>query len=162
VPVIPTAGRSVNPTQVGLFDGRFVAVTKEGDWWGTTVYLDTAPAPEGPWTTYTAFALDPPCDECNTYFASIVPYGADAGSFIVTLSVNTWSGTDLDHYVPMFLRVDAPRALTAAAAHAAIHAAVGDGAETTRLLPSACSSSATQCASRASIRPSPSRRWFSV
>ncbi len=43
VPVIPTEGRDVNPTQVTLIDGRFVAVTKVGDWWGRSIVLDVAP-----------------------------------------------------------------------------------------------------------------------
>ena len=57
VPVIPRENRLVNPTQV-TFDGRqFVAVTKEGDWWGDTIYLDVAPSAQGPWRTYSTIAV---------------------------------------------------------------------------------------------------------
>ena len=57
VPVIPQEGRIVNPTQVAVHNGQFVAVTKEGDWWGNTIYLDVAPAAEGPWRTYSAILV---------------------------------------------------------------------------------------------------------
>ena len=107
-PVIPTGGRPVNPTQVALHDGRFVAVTKVGDWWGVTITLDVAAAAEGPWHTYETITVEPECTGCNTYFASVVPYGADQGSFMIGLSGNTWTGDDLDHYTPTFLRVPVP------------------------------------------------------
>jgi hypothetical protein len=108
VPVIPTEGRAINPTQVAVFEGRFVAVTKEGDWWGTTIELDVAPAPEGPWTTYDELTVDSEGDRFNNYFASFVPYGADDSSFVVGLSCNTSEGDDLAHYSPIFFRVPAP------------------------------------------------------
>lgn len=91
-----------------MFDGSFVAVTKVGDWWGDTIVLDTAQSAEGPWATYDSIRLEPQCDGCNNYFASIVHYGADESSFMIGLSHNTWSGDDLDHYSPTFLRVPAP------------------------------------------------------
>ncbi len=108
IPVIPTDGRPVNPAQVALLDGRFVAVTKVGDWWGDTIVLDVAVSAEGPWHTYGTIAVEPECAGCNTYFASVVPYGADDDSFVVGLSGNVWTGDDLDHYTPTFLRVPAP------------------------------------------------------
>ena len=105
--VIPTSGRSINPAQIAVFDGRFVAVTKVGDWWGRTIELDAAEAPQGPWQNYETIPVEPECDGCNTYFASIMPYGADADSFIVGLSCNTWDGDGhaVGHYTPTFLRV---------------------------------------------------------
>ena len=108
VPVMPRDGRSVNPTQVALHDGRFVAVTKVDDWWGATIHLDVAPAAEGPWRTYATIPGPRECDRCNSYFASVVPYGADDGSFWIGVSINTWGGDDLAHYAPMFLTVPAP------------------------------------------------------
>jgi hypothetical protein len=107
-PVIPTEGRAINPTQVELLDGVFVAVTKVGDWWGNEIVLDAAPAPEGPWTTYGTVAVSVPCDDCDTYFASIVPFGADEDTFVVALSCNVWEGVDLEHYRPLFLAVPRP------------------------------------------------------
>jgi hypothetical protein len=111
VAVIPVDGRDVNPTQVAVVDGRFVAVTKVGDWWGREIVLDAAPAPEGPWTTYDRVRIEPECDRCNTYFASVVPFGADGSSFVVGLSCNVWGPVELDHYAhyrPMFVRVPLP------------------------------------------------------
>ena len=109
VPVIPTDGRPVNPTQVVVSDGRFVAVTKVGDWWGETIVLDVSPAAEGPWHTYETITVEPSCERvCNTYFASVVPYGADESSFVVGLSHNTFPGDDLSRYAPTFLRVPTP------------------------------------------------------
>lgn len=107
-PVIPREGRAVNPSQITLFEGRFVAVTKVGDWWGDTIYLDVAAVAEGPWHTYATVTVAPGDDDGNTYFASIVPYGADETSFVVGISRNTWSGDDPDHYSPMFIRIPAP------------------------------------------------------
>lgn len=112
VPVIPCDDRKVNPTQVAVYNGRFVAVTKEGDWWGDVIYLDVAPAPEGPWQTYWSTLVQAECDLCNTYFASIVPFGAVEDSFIIALSCNSWTGDDLDHYNPTFMRVPARRSWT--------------------------------------------------
>jgi hypothetical protein len=107
-PVIPTEGRPVNPTQVVRWNGMFVAATKVGDWWGDQIVLDVAPAATGPWTTYATVEVVPECDGCNTYFASIVPYGADESSFVVGLSCNTWTGVCTEHYTPTFLRVPTP------------------------------------------------------
>jgi hypothetical protein len=107
--VIPGEDRSINPTQVALLDGRFLAVTKVGDWWGTTILLDVADAPQGPWSTVDTIPIEKECEDCNTYFASIVPYGADADSFIVGLSCNTFGDEhDHGHYTPTFLRVRVP------------------------------------------------------
>lgn len=108
VAVIPQEDRDVNPTQIALLDGRFVAVTKVGDWWGETIVLDVAPAAEGPWRTVDTIPVEPECDSCNTYFASVVPYGADQNSFVVGLSCNTWGGHDHDHYTPTFFRLALP------------------------------------------------------
>jgi hypothetical protein len=105
VPVIPREGRSINPTQV-MFDGRrFVAVTKEGDWWGTAVYIDTAPAAQGPWTTRTVLRAQPLCADCTTYFASFVPYREGTDRLIVGLSNNTWDGSPGRYYRPTFFSV---------------------------------------------------------
>ncbi|MCU0261751.1 MAG: hypothetical protein MUE78_12090, partial [Ilumatobacteraceae bacterium] len=61
VGVMPTLGRLINPSQV-VFDGsRFVAVTKEGDWWGTKVLVDVAPAAQGPWRTVAEYTSIPLC-----------------------------------------------------------------------------------------------------
>ncbi|MGH9133009.1 MAG: hypothetical protein ACRDZZ_03670 [Ilumatobacteraceae bacterium] len=108
VPVIPRGDRLVNPTQV-MFDGyQFVAVTKEGDWWGDTIYLDVAPAAEGPWITYATIDVPSECSICNTYFASFVPWRAADGALIVGLSRNTFEGVFTGLYSPRFLTAPGP------------------------------------------------------
>jgi len=111
VPVIPRDGRSINPSQIARWEGRFVAVTKVDDWWGDSIVLDVADRANGPWTTYAEISVTPACDGCNTYFASIVPFGAGDRTFVIGLSCNAWSGEYTAHYNPTFLRVPAPTRL---------------------------------------------------
>ena len=59
---MPTRSRSVNPSQIRFTGTEYVAVTKVGDWFGTTIFLDRAPAPQGPWTTYARVRVYPKCD----------------------------------------------------------------------------------------------------
>ncbi len=93
VSVMPGAGRSINPTQVRFTDGEFLAVTKVGDWFGDTIYLDRAPTAHGPWTNYARLPAPTKCTKsvCNTYFASWVPGTAD-GDHVIGLSHNRWDG----------------------------------------------------------------------
>ncbi len=109
-PVIPTAGRTINPSQIRWTGSEFVAVTKVGDWFGTTVFLDRAPAAEGPWTTYARVRVDPKCDPatCNTYFASWVPPNVSDGVWTIGLSNNRWDGQVSPVNRPTFLTVPAP------------------------------------------------------
>jgi hypothetical protein len=107
-PVIPRENRRVNPTTV-MFDGsKFIAVTKEGDWFGNTIYLDVAPSAQGPWSTYHTILVPDECSICNTYFASFVPWRAIDGSLIVGLSRNTYEGVFTGLYSPRFLTAPAP------------------------------------------------------
>ena len=108
VAVIPTEGRAVNPTQVAVVDDTFVAVTLADDWWGDTVHLDVAPTAHGPWTTYDTVTVDPVCAECNTYFASIVPFGATDTSISVAVSNNHWDGDVMAHYRSTVIDVPTP------------------------------------------------------
>ncbi len=109
-PVIPSAGRSVNPSQVRWTGSEFVAVTKVNDWFGTTVFLDRAPAAQGPWTTYARMRVDPKCDPtvCNTYFASWVPFNVSGGQWMIGLSNNRWDGRVSEINRPTFLTVPPP------------------------------------------------------
>jgi hypothetical protein len=94
--------RKVNPMQVA-FDGRcWVAVTKEGDWWGDTIYLDTARTPTGPWRTTASIPVSPFGDpnEYNTYFASFIK--SNRRTRIIGLSNNRWDGVLSAAYRPTF------------------------------------------------------------
>lgn len=98
--------RDVNPMQIHHRDGRWLAITKGGDWWGEYVYFDVAASPTGPWTT-TAVVHAPqlsPTDETNTYFASFVP-SQSSDSEVVSLSNNRWDGELSDVYRPTFFTV---------------------------------------------------------
>ncbi len=117
VPVIPMAGRSINPSQVRWTGSGFVAVTKVGDWFGTTVFLDRAPAAQGPWQTYARIRVDPKCDplECNTYFASWVPTSMTGSRWMIGLSNNRWDGAVSEINRPTFLVVPPPGQFSLAA-----------------------------------------------
>jgi hypothetical protein len=103
--IAPGAGpngetRVINPMQIALVEGHWIAVTKEGDWWGTTTYLDTAPSPMGPWTSVAAIPAESFGSDFNTYFASIV--AGDADGIVVGLSNNRWDGAASNAYHPTF------------------------------------------------------------
>lgn len=110
VPVMPTRSRSVNPSQIRFTGTEFVAVTKAGDWFGTTIHLDRSPAPQGPWTTYARMRVYPKCEPvtCNTYFASWVPTSITGGQYVVGLSHNRWDGVVSSVNRPTFFTVPAP------------------------------------------------------
>ena len=108
VPVIPTTDRAVNATQVRYEGGRFVAVTKEGDWWGDTIYLDVAPTAAGPFVTYATIPVSARCGTCNTYFASFLPGRAASGRLVLGLSNNSFDGPFTGWYSPTFLTAPAP------------------------------------------------------
>ena len=99
------AARAVNPMQVARVGARWIAVTKEGDWWGTRIYLDVAASPVGPWTTTAMLAAVPlgAAEVHNTYFASLV--SIEDGAAVVALSNNRWDGLPSDSYRPTFRTV---------------------------------------------------------
>jgi hypothetical protein len=76
--------RAVNPMQFRHDAGQWIAVTKVGDWWGHSIYLDAAPAPTGPWTTAAVVPIEPlgESSEFNTYFASFVSTPASPSSAV--------------------------------------------------------------------------------
>ena len=88
--------------QVVDVGGRWIAVTKEGDWWGSRIYLDEAPGPSGPWTTVGVIEPRPLGRPrlFNTYFASLA-VTAD-GPLVVGLSNNRWDGRRTSAYRPTF------------------------------------------------------------
>lgn len=109
MPVMPTAGRPINPAQVQRIGDVFVAVTKQGDWFGDTVTVDVSRSAHGPWTPVEEIRVTPLCEEdCNTYFASIVSTSSPGSRIVVGLSNNTWSGELSNWYRPTFLSIDVP------------------------------------------------------
>jgi hypothetical protein len=96
------APRQINPMQVVHVRGRWLAVTKDGDWWGSRIYLDEAPAATGPWNT--VGITDPrPLGRArlfNTYFANLAV--ANDGRLVLGLSNNRWDGRRSTAYRPTF------------------------------------------------------------
>lgn len=108
--VMPTGLRRINPSQVMWTGSQFLAVTKEGDWLGNTIYLDHAPTAHGPWSNYARVPAIPKCSAnvCNTYFASWIPPIAPAGGLVVGLSHNRWDGMVSPVNRPTFIPVPPP------------------------------------------------------
>jgi hypothetical protein len=113
VAVLPTEGRAINPSQIRFDGDEFVAVTKVDDWFGSTIFLDRAPAAQGPWTTYAQMPAFPKCSSaCNTYFASWIPSTATGSGAsnrsVVGLSHNRWDGIVTSVNRPTYFAVPNP------------------------------------------------------
>ena len=68
---------AANPMSVQFFGDVFVSVTKADDWWGTVIYVDRAPSPQGPWTTVQSINVlnDRKCsNNCGNYSAFLMPW----------------------------------------------------------------------------------------
>jgi len=105
VNVVPS-GRFVSASQMyRTGPGKYVSITKVGDWFGDTIEIDVASNPQGPFTTVRTIATPAKCPICNTYFASLVPYRASDGSMIIGLSNNVFGPTDLSRYDPSFFAI---------------------------------------------------------
>ena len=96
--------RNVNPVSVQYLDGEFVSASKEGDWWGTTIYIDRATNPAGPWTTTAKLLPSERCGTCNTYFASLMPWLDDRGALVLALSSNAWDMRGVAYRNPWIYR----------------------------------------------------------
>lgn len=101
VNIVP-GDRLVNASQMYLINGKWVAITKVGDWFGTRIEIDVADRPEGPYQNVRTIATPAKCDGCNTYFASLVPYPASDGSMLIGISNNVFGPIDLSRYHPTF------------------------------------------------------------
>jgi hypothetical protein len=101
VNIVP-GDRLVNASQMYLLDGKWVAITKVGDWFGTKIVIDVASQPQGPYTNVRTIATPPKCDGCNTYFASLLPFRGSDGSLLIGLSNNVFGPLDLSRYHPTF------------------------------------------------------------
>ena len=105
VNVVP-GGRLVSASQMySVAPGKYVAITKVGDWFGGTIEIDLASHPQGPFTTVRTIAVPAACRDCNNYFATILPFGTADGSWIVGLSNNIFGPVDLSRYDPSFFAI---------------------------------------------------------
>ena len=92
VPIDVTADGASNPMQPRLIDGIWMSVVKVNDWNGSAVRLDTAPAPQGPWTTVQTVTVPSRTVDgrTNTYAAHLMPWRSTTGNLIVAISNNAW------------------------------------------------------------------------
>ncbi|MEM9038843.1 MAG: hypothetical protein AAGD33_02990 [Actinomycetota bacterium] len=96
-----------NPAQVRFDGDRFVLIEKRDDWWGRTVEIGVAAAPEGPFQHVASVDEPLKCDRarCNTYFAAWVPWRDPSGDHIWSIGHNRWDGRTAQHleiYRPTF------------------------------------------------------------
>lgn len=79
---------AASPVSVQWFGDVFVMASKVSDWWGTTLEIDRATSPEGPWTNVKRFNIvnDRKCDNCGNYGAFLMPWLDDTGNMTVALS----------------------------------------------------------------------------
>ena len=102
VPVMQTAGRMVNASQIVRSNNSWMAITKVGDWWGDRILVERASRAIGPFTVVADMAAVPKCAvDCNTYFASWIP-SPDPTRLIFGLSHNRWDGIATEVYRPTF------------------------------------------------------------
>ena len=76
--------------QPRVIDGMWLSVVKVGDWNGSAVRVDVAPAPEGPWVTVQTVTVPTRTVDgrTNTYAAQLMPWRSDTGNLVVAISNN--------------------------------------------------------------------------
>jgi hypothetical protein len=112
---------ATNPMQPRLIDGMWISVVKPDDWKGSTVRVDVAPAPEGPWTTFETATVPTRTDDgrTNTYAATLMPWRSANGNLVVSISNNAWQMDPLAFdnptlYQPRLFELGAPPGLQTA------------------------------------------------
>ncbi len=122
VPISTDASGASNPMQPRLLDGMWISVVKPDDWAGSSVRVDVAPAPEGPWTTWRTVTVPTRTDDgrTNTYAAELMPWRSASGNLVVSISNNAWQMDPLAFdnptlYQPRLFEIAAPPELPVAA-----------------------------------------------
>ena len=107
--------RQTYALQPRLIDGVWVSVTKPGDWFGNDIVVDTAPAPQGPWTRVRTMAAPTKTIDgtTNTYLPHLLPWRSPLGNLVVTMSHNAWDMPNVASprpwlYRPTFFEVEPP------------------------------------------------------
>ncbi len=80
---------AANPMSVQWFGDVFVNVTKNDEWWGTTISVDRSPTPQGPWQTVQTINVlgDRKCQtNCGNYGAFLMPWLDASGKMTIALS----------------------------------------------------------------------------
>lgn len=111
-----------NAMSVQWFGDVWVSVTKLDDWWGTSMTIDVAKDPQGPWTkvqTVPTYADRKCASGCGSYGASLLPWLDANGKMTISLSNGgdypLWLA-DGSLYRPTFYAVDVPAAVAAGSA----------------------------------------------
>ena len=120
VPISITPDGASNPMQPRVIDGMWLSVVKVGDWDGSAVRVDVAPAPEGPWVTVQTVTVPTRTVDgrTNTYAAQLMPWRSDTGNLVVAISNNArqMEPLALDNptlYQPRLFELAAPPGLPA-------------------------------------------------
>ncbi len=118
VPIDTAPVGATNPMQPRLLDGMWLSVVKPDDWNGSTVRVDVAAAPQGPWTTWQTVTVPTRTldGRTNTYGASLMPWRSENGNLVVAISNNAWQMDPLAFdnptlYQPRLFEVAAPPGL---------------------------------------------------
>ncbi len=92
MPISTDLSGASNPMQPRLLDGMWISAVKPDDWNGSTVRVDVAPAPEGPWSTVQTVTVPSRTldGRTNTYAAQLMPWRSATGNLVVALSNNAW------------------------------------------------------------------------
>jgi hypothetical protein len=114
-PVFVGPERQTYALQPRLIDGVWVSVTKPGDWFGNDIVIDTAPAPQGPWTRVRTMAAPTKTIDgtTNTYLPHLLPWRSPLGNLVITMSHNAWDMPNVASprpwlYRPTFFEVEPP------------------------------------------------------
>ncbi|MEK7423559.1 MAG: hypothetical protein AAB131_06905 [Actinomycetota bacterium] len=119
-PIASGDGRMAYSMQPRLIDGVWVSVTKANDWFGSDLAVDTAPAPQGPWTRVRTMSLPTRTIDgaTNNYLPHLLPWRSPLGNLVVTVSHNAWVMNPVAYanpalYRPTLFEVEPPAAMGA-------------------------------------------------
>ena len=95
------------PSQFLHKNGRWLAITKIDDWFGTDIVIESAVHPAGPYVEIERRRAGAKCDhtECTTYFSSWIDgqnLGGPHDVLITSLSHNRWNGEPSWVYRPTY------------------------------------------------------------
>lgn len=118
-PIDHDVSGAANGMQPRLIDGMWLSAVKADDWHGTTVRIDAAAAPQGPWVTVQAVTVPSRSlnGMTNTYAAHLLPWRSSTGNIVVALSHNAWQMDPVAFgsptlYQPRLFELSAPAGLT--------------------------------------------------
>ena len=111
--VVTPKGQWTMPSQFLHKNGRWLAITKIDDWFGTDIVIESAVHPAGPYVEIERRRARAKCDhtECNTYFSSWIDgqnLGGPHDVLIASLSHNRWNGEPSWVYRPTYAVVFPP------------------------------------------------------